>query len=367
MSLFPTTMGYMQCAGVSNFREIRSLLFAGVCYWLTILPRARLEIRRCRRRALGIHDPTLRAHALDKLARERLNPEAAAFFALLAPHRRRGVLVRLLVDFQIAYDYLDAINEQPAAASLRNGLQLHRALSDAVRAQPASTDYYLHHPQRDDNGYLAGLVTACRQALQLLPSAGAIEPALVSAAERCGEGQSHNHAVLVEGEEQLIKWTASLKDTDGYLWWELAAAGISCLVLHALFALAACVCTLADAERVDGAYFPSVCALSALLDSLIDRADDAQGTNHSFVAHYSSAAETAQRFATIAGEARTLSSRLRRSPRHAVILAGIASYYLSAPEARSAFARSVAARTLERLGPATRPTLAVMRWRRSTS
>lgn len=343
------------------------MLAVGVCYWLTIYPRARAEIRRCRRCAYRIGDPTLRAHALDKLARERLNPEAAALFAVLGPHRRRGVLVRLIVDFQIAYDYLDAINEQSTTASLGNGLQLHTALSDAVRSRPSGTDYYIHHPQHDDGGYLAGLVERCRSALELLPSSGAIEPVLVRAAERCGEGQSHNHAVSVEGKEQLIAWTATLADTHGYMWWELAAAGISSLVLHALFALAARACTRAEAETVDAAYFPSVCALSALLDSLVDRPGDAVSANHSFVAYYSSASVAAERFGAIAGEARALSSRLRCHSRHAIILAGIASFYLSAPEARSDFARPVAARTLARLGPTAAPILAVMRLRRSTS
>jgi tetraprenyl-beta-curcumene synthase len=348
-------------------REVSALLMVGACYWLTIYPWARLEIRRWKRRAFEIDDPTLRGQALEKLTRERLNPEAAAFFAVLAPRRHRRALVRLMVDFQIAYDYLDAISEQPSTASLHNGLQLHRALSDAVRSQPSRVDYYRYHPQHEDSGYLADLVSACHDALYALPSGAAIEPVLVNAAERCGEGQSHNHAVLVEGEEQLIAWTASLGDDSGYLWWELAAAGISCLVLHALFALAACASTRADAERVDAAYFPSVCAISALLDSLIDRPEDVQGTNHSFVEHYSTSTMTARRFAAIAGEARELSSRLQHHARHAIILAGIASFYLSAPEANSEFARAAAACTLERLGPATTPTRAVMRWRRSTS
>jgi tetraprenyl-beta-curcumene synthase len=338
-----------------------------VCYWLTIYPRARKEIHRCKRLACEIDDPTLRAHALDKLTSERLNPEAAAFFAVLAPRRHHRVLVRLLVAFQVAYDYLDAINEQPSTASLRNGLQLHRALTDAVRGQSSEVDYYMHHPQHDDSGYLATLVEDCRVALRQLPSGAAIEPVLVRATERCGEGQSHNHAVLVEGEPQLIAWTDSLKDPHGYLWWELAAAGISCLGIHALLAIAACTSTLQDAENVDAAYFPSVCAISALLDSLIDRPGDAAGTNHSFVGHYPSSAATAKRFAVIAGEAHALAHRQRHWARHAVILAGIASYYLSAPEAGSEFARSAAARTLACLGPATTPMRAVMCWRRSTS
>jgi tetraprenyl-beta-curcumene synthase len=357
----------MRRKSTSYPHEIIALVTAGVVYWLTIYPRARWEIRRWRRRAQQIPDPTLRAQALYKLSHERLNPEAAAFFAVLAPRRHRRSLVRLMVDFQIAYDYLDAINEQPDTASLRNGLQLHRALSDAVSARRPCADYYLHHPQRDDDGYLRDLVCACHAALQTLPSAAALEPLLVHAAERCGEAQSRNHAVLVEGDEQLIEWAATQEDTGEYLWWELAAAGISCLALHALFAAAAGATTLAEAERIDTAYYPPICAISALLDSLVDLGDDAGGTNHSFVGHYPSSSLTAERFAAITSEARALSRVLANHRRHAVILAGIASFYLSAPGASSELARPAATRTLACLGPSSVPILAVMRLRRRSA
>jgi tetraprenyl-beta-curcumene synthase len=357
----------METKRSSHVRELAALVMAGMAYWVTIYPRARLEIRRWKQRASQIPNPTLRAAALHKLTRERLNPEAAAFFAVLAPRRHRGRLVRLMVSFQLAYDYLDAINEQPATAALRNGLQMHRALTDAVSSQTDRVDYYLHHPQHDDGGYLIELVHACRAVLRTLPSQPAIEPVLIRAAERCGEAQSRNHAVLVEGEAQLIEWTAVLRDGGEYLWWELAAAGISCLVLHALFAACACATTPEEAQLIDAAYFPPVCAISALLDSLVDQPYDAGSTNHSFVEHYEAPAATAERFGAIIEEARALSSKLKNHGRHAVILAGIASFYLSAPEASTALARPAATRTLDRLGPSSAPILAVMRLRRRSA
>jgi tetraprenyl-beta-curcumene synthase len=348
----------------SKAREIAALLSAGIAYWLTIYPRARREMRHWKRRAQQIPDPTLRAAALDKLTREHLNPEAAAFFAVLAPRRHRGQLVRLMVDYQIAYDYLDAINEQPTSAPLRNGLRLHRALTDAVRSRCCGADYYGHHPQTDDGGYLTGLVHACQAVIGQLPSASAIEPVLVTAAERCAQAQSRNHAILVEGDKPLLSWAATQTDHSGYLWWELAAGGISCLSLHALFAAAASTTTLNEAERIDTAYSPPICAISALLDSLVDYPHDAGSTNHSFVEHYDTCGQAAERFAAITAEARTLLGALSNHCRHMVILAGIASFYLSAPEARTEFAQPVAMRTLDCLGPTSAPILAVMRLRR---
>jgi len=347
-----------------SIREILALLSSGAAYWITIYPQARRLVRAWTIVAREIPDPTLRAHALHKLTREGLNPEAAAFFAVLAPRRHRRALVQAMVGFQIAYDYLDAINEDLWGASVANGLQLHAALVDAVRETSSGVDYYLHHPQRDDGGYLCELVARCRAALGTLPATSALEAVLVRAVWRCGEAQSRNHAVAVEGDAQLIEWTRSLGCAREYLWWELAAAGISCLAVHALFAAAACGADEREAERLDAAYFPSVCSISALLDSLIDRSHDALGSNHSFVAHYRDEAQASQRFAAITGEARALSLELARHARHAVILAGIASFYLSAPEARSPHARAVARSTLARLGPSRVPILAVMRWRR---
>ncbi|HTD08754.1 MAG TPA: DUF2600 family protein [Solirubrobacteraceae bacterium] len=348
----------------SKVREVAALLTAGIAYWLTIYPRARHEISRCKQRAQQIPDAALRAAALDKLTRERLNPEAAAFFAVLAPRRHRGRLVRLMVDYQVAYDYLDAINEQPTSAPLRNGLSLHRALSDAVSSKRRVLGHYGLQSQSDDGGYLTGLVRACQAVIGVLPSAAAIEPVLINAAERCGQAQSRNHAMLVEGDTPLVSWAAAQSENSGYLWWELAAGGISCLSLHALFAAAACTTTLQEAERIDTAYSPPICAISALLDSLVDYPSDADGTNHSFVDHYDTCGQAAERFAAITAEARALAGTLSNHCRHMVILAGIASFYLSAPGARTDFARPVAMQTLACLGPTSAPILAVMRLRR---
>lgn len=343
-----------------------ALLSTGIIYWLWIYPRARRELRYWKRHACTIPDPTLRAQALQKLTEEHLNPEAAAFFAVLGPQRHRAQLVRLMVAYQIMYDYLDAINEQSDSASLQNGLQLHNALAHAVSPCQCSTRYYHHHPQREDGGYLDTLIQTCREILQTFPSTFVITPLLIRAASRCGEAQSRNHAVLTEGKAQLADWSAAQAPESGYLWWELAAAGISCLSLHALFAAAAASkTTVEEAEKIDMAYFPPICAISALLDSLIDHPHDHGTTNHSFTNHYSSSVLAADRFVAITTEASTRARSLSHSRRHKVILAGIASFYLSAPEAMTEFAQPVTVRIIDSLGLITTPILVVMRsWRR---
>jgi tetraprenyl-beta-curcumene synthase len=355
----------MKSTHISRLRDIFALLTAGIIYWLKIYPHARRELHRWKRHAHAIPDSTLRGHALHKLTDEHLNPEAAAFFAILGPRRHRRRLVRLMVAYQIMYDYLDAINEPEDSAHLTNGLQLHSALTCAVRLRACPVDHYRHHPQQDDGGYLNSLIKTCQDALHALPSTGTVTPLLIHAADRCGEAQSHNHAVLTEGGEQLADWSAIRADEHGYLWWELAAAGISCLAIHALFAAAAVTrMTLHDATNVDMAYFPSICAISALLDSLIDYPHDNGTTNHSFTGHYDSSVLASERLVAIATEGAIMIGRLSQSRRHKVILAGIASFYLSAPEALTEFAKPVTEGVIDSLGKITIPILAVMRLKR---
>jgi tetraprenyl-beta-curcumene synthase len=358
-------MAGMKPPRIPNPRDVLALLTTGITYWFTIAPTARSELRRWKRYARSIADPALRGHALEKLSNEALNPEAAAFFAVLAPKTSRSRLVRLIVAYQVMYDYLDAVNEAPTFSSLRDGLQLHRALLDAVLSQQTSTDYYLHDSQHEDDGYLNALIHTCRDALDACPSRGVLTPALIAAARRCGEAQARNHAVSIEGYDQLIDWSERQAPCSGYLWWELAAAGISCLAIHALFAAAATPKTTPyEAQRIDAAYFPPVCAISALLDSLIDLPHDADTINHSFAAHYTASSHAAERYEAIIADAEEQLSGLRHARRHRIILAGITGYYLSAPEAHNTFAHTVTVRAISAANPVIWPILAVMCIRR---
>lgn len=357
-------MAGMEPIRTSHARNALALLTTGITFWLRIVPQARREIRAWERRARSIPHPTLRKLALEKLSKERLNPEAAACFAVLAPRRSRPRCVRLMVAYQLVYDYLDAVNEQPAYTPLADGLQLHRALTDAVAGEGITADYYRHHRQHEDGWYLSAFVHTCQRLLRELP-AHRLTRLLTDAADRCGEAQSRNHATVAEGYGQLVAWSNAQTSEPSYLWWELAAGGISCLAIHALFAAAADPrTTSAEALRIDAAYFPPICAISALLDSLVDYSADTETTNHSFVAHYKSSAHASDRFTAIIEDATKHTDKLHHHRRHAVILAGLASFYLSAPEARDGFAQPVAERTINSIGAITTPMLAAMRLRR---
>ena len=89
---------------------------AATSYWLSVFPVVRREIARLRERASAIPDPVLRELALQALEK-RGNMEGAAAFATLVPRPRRRAVVRALVAFQAAYNYVDMLAEQPCEDS----------------------------------------------------------------------------------------------------------------------------------------------------------------------------------------------------------------------------------------------------------
>jgi tetraprenyl-beta-curcumene synthase len=308
-------------------RLLAALLYTATVHWAKLRPIAKREITHWLCRAQAIPDGQLRELAVEKLTGEALNPEGAAFFATLASQR----IVRLIVAFQVVYDYLDAVTEQPEYATLKASMRLHGALLDAVGRQ-GNHAYY----ERDDLGYIDTLVDCCRGLC-------ASSPVLIRAARRVGEAQTLNHLIPTHGVRPLQRWSEA-NNPGGYLWWETAAAGISCLSIHALFA--------AGTEQ---GYWAPVCAISALLDSLIDYTQDTGTTNHSFVAHYTG--QAANRFAAIIHDALEQLHGLPHSDRHRVILAGVVGFYLGAPNTDPA----VRASALQAAGWPARATVWAMR------
>jgi tetraprenyl-beta-curcumene synthase len=324
-------------------------------YQGTVLPRVRRELEGWRRAAALIPDAVLREQALAALNDKAANAEATGVLACLAPRRGRGGLIRAATALQVAVDYLDSLGEQPGPDPLRDGLALHGALAAALDPNAGAGDWYAHHPQREDGGYLEQLVLTCRRSAAALPSAEAILPLARRAVVRCGEGQSHTHAAAGGGDEALRSWASALDAQPGFEWWELAAGASSSVAAHALLALAATPrATAPQAELVDAAYFPSIGALTVLLDDLVDRDADRAAGEHSYLRHYPSDAAAAERIEAIASHARRAVSRLPQAARHGAILSGILSFYLSSLGAAEPGAQAAWDRLLASSGPAVR-------------
>lgn len=333
-------------------------------YYGSIAWMVRRELRRCHALAQAIPNPVLRRMALDKLRREYLHAHAAAVFAAPAPRRRRRDLVRLLVTFQVMYDYLDGVSELPATDPVAHGLCLYEALYAVIGEPPAGVDYYRWHPEGVDGGYLDDLAAICRRCLDRLPSRGVVLPVLERAIPRCGEAQTRAHAVAACGREQLRDWAEPLRAlAAGLHWWELAAGAASSVLLHAILAAAAePAITPREASAVEAAYFPAS-ALSALLDSLIDHHEDRATGAHRFIGYYASPDAVGERLAAIAHDGAARVAGLRRGRVHVVIATGVAGFYLSG--ARGTFAESTGQRVIAALNPGLlRPILALARIKR---
>ena len=341
------------------------MLSALITYERRILPMARGELERWQARAMTIPDPALRAAALSALRERGRNVEATAVFAILAPRAHRPGAVRAIAALQAMIDYLDSLGEQPVDDPLADGLALHGAVCDAVSPGVVPADWYSLHPQHEDGGYLAALVAACQAEVAALPATKAVLPLLRRAARRCGEGQSHTHAAVQTGVDELEAWATQEETAPGYLWWELAAGASSSVAAHALLAAAADRRTTAEeAELIDAVYFPPIGALTVLLDDLIDRDDDLRAGQHNYLSYCASEEQAANRIGLLAGRARAATMGLRDGRRHRAILAGVAGFYLSAPATGSGYARPIRERLLESLDPTVRPIMVAMRLRR---
>jgi tetraprenyl-beta-curcumene synthase len=357
----------MAATGPSRLAVAHAFAGSAARYWLAVFPQVVRELRHWRRRALQIPDPVLRRLALATQRAERGNIEGAAAFAVLAPRAHRAGVVRAAVAFQTTYDYVDTLVEQPGTEPFANGRQLHLALLSAVEPGGRHRDYYRHHPRGEDNGYVRSLVDACRQAFASLPSYAAVAGTAARAARRMIGYQSLNHGAPGENHASLSAWATALTPAGaGLHWWETAAATASSLTMFALIAAAASpLLDRAEALAVESAYFPWIGALHVLLDSLVDRAIDTEAGHHSLVDHYDSVEEAAGRLGAIAERALQATSTVSQGTQHAMILAGMASFYLSAPCASGPDAGLVSRRVRESIGPLATPTLAVLRARRA--
>ena len=116
---------------------------------------------------------------------------------------------------------------------------------------------------------------------------------------------------------------------------------------------------------MERAYFPWIGALHVLLDSLIDRDADLEAGRHSLLDHYTSAEEAAARLSDIAARALEATELMPESIQHAMILAAMTSFYLSAPCASAPGAALVSERVLESMGALATPAMVVLRARRA--
>lgn len=293
-----------------------------------------LELSQWRALAELIPDGPIREDALTGLTRKRTHADGAALFSILPDHRDRD-LIRLLVSYETILDFLDDVSERHATEV--NGRELHMALVDAFDVDRPLTDYYRHHPWRDDGGYLVALVEACRRSCRSLPSYGRVSRHVVREAWRA-QVLALNHLTDPSVRDAaLAAWAASEFPEERCLdWFELSAAASATLAILALLTLAARdEVTDADIASTYSAYWPWVSLAAAMLDSHVDRAEDDEAGDHSYVAHYPDEWCAVRRIGYCITRAVGEAMSLPDGHRHAVIVGSMVAMYLSKDSAQA--------------------------------
>ncbi|HXP28826.1 MAG TPA: DUF2600 family protein [Solirubrobacteraceae bacterium] len=350
-------------------RQVSALVGAAARELCWGLRAASKEIDGWRTRALAIPDRAIREDALSSIDRKRGHTDGAALFSIL-PAERDSKLLRLLVSYEIIWDFLDSVNERGAHAGTANGRQLHRALVEALDPGVPISDYYLFHPWNEDGGYLRALVEACRRDCSALPSYGRIRPIVVREAERAQVLALNHNTDPSERDRSLEEWSVKeFSDERRLAWFELTGAASASLTIHAFLALAARpVCTEAELARTKAAYFPWLSTATTMLDSYVDQAEDEQNGDHRYIEHYASATEAGDRLCGVLARSIAESRRLRDGHRHSVIAACMIAMYLSKDSARTPEMRASTAGLARAGGSLTRLLLPVLRiWRIATA
>ena len=298
------------------------------------------ELRAWRERATAIPDVSTREDALDAIVRKRDNSEGASLFSIL-PRHRDGRLLKLLVAYQVMWDFLDSVSERGAGAGPTNGRQLHRALVEALDPEAPISDYYRYHQWKDDGGFLYELVDTCRCICAELPSYQQVCHLMLDGVQRCAI-QSLNHEPDPRRRDEALRQWAEREFSDalGLDWFELTAAA-SAFMPHVLLALAAePSCEPHELIAVHSVYFPWIALAIAMLDSYVDQAADDVSDSHSYISHYASEQFALSRLAMIIRQVISRTASLPKGRRHTIIAASMVAMYLSKRSANTAVLRA---------------------------
>ncbi len=261
---------------------------------------------------------------------------------------------------------MDCTSERSADAGIKNGLQLHRALVEALDPALPISDYYCYNPWRNDGGYARALVELCRETVVLLPSWEHVGPHTVRAA-RLAQVLALNHEPDPGLRDASLRaWAEQhLLEAGELAWFESSAAASAWLTVLALLALAA------DpdgneraASATYAAYLPWVSLAGTMLDSYGDIAEDGATGNHSYLAHYPSTNDAVSRIGEIVSRALAEAALLPDAERHLVLASCMVAMYLSKDSTRSPDSRETTRALAIEAGPLPRALIPMLRaWR----
>jgi tetraprenyl-beta-curcumene synthase len=318
--------------------------------WNT-LPRVKKELQRWRQLAAECPDPVLSAQALSSLINKDFHCYGGAVFAVGANDQEEN-LIELITAYQTICDYLDNLCDRADCLDGQAFRRLHVALLDALQPNREKAEYYEFYQHRDDGGYLAGLVTVCRDCLQKLPGYQHVQADILQLVEYYIDLQVKKHIDWTVREHQLITWAqAQAACYDDLLWQEFAAASGSTLAIFALLALAVCAEVNDDqVQEVKDTYFPWICGLHILLDYFIDREEDWQGGDLNFTFYYADQALMVRRFEDFISQSLARLHHLENPAFTRTVVEGLLAMYLSDQKVKRLGLQKTAASLLNQCG-----------------
>ena len=297
---------------------------------LQVQPATHACLRHWKRRAADIPDPELRRQAEASIAAKTFHCEGGSLYGLLAGPRYREA-VAFIVAYQTISDYLDNLCDRSTSQDPQDFRALHEAMEQALSPAAPTTAYYRFRRERDDGGYLAALVEACRAVLARLPAYDLGAGAVRDLASLYIDLQVHKHVRCDERVPRLKAWYDEHRDhLPPMSWYEFAACagstlGIFCIISQ-LFNPAT---SAAQVAAVKKAYFPWVQGLHILLDYLIDQEEDRGGRDLNFCSCYENSAEITARLSHFYRQAQASVAVLPDAGFHHLINRGLLSIYLA--------------------------------------
>jgi tetraprenyl-beta-curcumene synthase len=301
--------------------------------------------------ARKIPSPELQKQALASIAGKTFHCEGGGIYGLLAGDRYREA-IRFIVAYQTISDYLDNLCDRGTSLDPDDFRLLHSSMRHALTPGAKLDDYYRFRDERDDGGYLAGLVMTCQEVLAGLPAYELIAPHLVELADYYCALQVYKH---VRPEERVIliqTWFDEHKSAlPPMTWYEFSACcgstlGIFCLVAHACHQ----DCTASLARKIRDAYFPWVQGLHILLDYFIDQDEDRRGGDLNFCSYYQDHREMVARLSHFYKQGNVSISSLPYGRFHRLITKGLIGIYCADKKVYAQKEVRMAARRLVFLG-----------------
>ncbi|MDR3562154.1 MAG: tetraprenyl-beta-curcumene synthase family protein [Negativicutes bacterium] len=327
-----------------------------------VFPLVDAELAAWQKYAAGHCDPVLAEQALASIRDKKFHCQGGAIYSLY-PGVDTPAFVRLVVALQTISDYLDNLCDRAGVADENAFRQLHLAMSDALDPDAPLHDYYRFYPCQSDGGYLAALVTACREELNRLPAYDVVKPLVLQLARLYSELQTYKHLATDIREEKMRTWgEAELIHYPELTVWEFAAATGSTLGMFMLCALAAePTLSATTARRTFAAYFPWISGLHILLDYFIDRMEDKCHGDLNFVAYYQDENETLERLTHFWQQALYNARELPNPLFAETVVQGLLAMYLSDPKTFAAPERMIKTTLLAEAGSYTRLVYALCR------